>query len=149
MGNEKQLVSVDFPLVLVNDDGIRPAGPQDACLYCRSKVGEQHKVDCVIITKKVRLRYSFDIEVEVPYSWNVQAIEFQRNEGSWCANNAISELVERYPRTGLAECPCSVFTCEYLSTVDAIPRGHERKTTNGDVEEAGSDEDSRKEPEKT
>jgi hypothetical protein len=37
----------NWPLVAPNDDGIRPAGPRDACFYCRQKVGQPHKPDCV------------------------------------------------------------------------------------------------------
>ena len=83
-----------WPIVLKNDDGIRPAGKPDECLYCKSKVGEPHAKDCVIVTKIVKVRYSFEIEITVPHHWDKDMIEFHRNESSWCALNAIDDLSE-------------------------------------------------------
>lgn len=48
-----------WPLVDPNDDGIRPAGKPDECFYCNSKVGEEHGRQCCIVTKLVRLEYTF------------------------------------------------------------------------------------------
>jgi hypothetical protein len=84
-----------MPLVLSNDSGIRPAGDFDKCFYCNQKVGTPHKENCVCLQKKVKLRFSFDLEVEVPYSWDKEDINYYYNEGTWCANNAIS-LINEY-----------------------------------------------------
>jgi len=111
-----------FPLVDPHDDGIRPAGPPDACFYCQQKVGQSHKRDCVVVSKKVWVRYSFDVEIEVPHAWTPEQIEFHRGESSWCASNALVELNERYPDTEDSVCPCAIFDCTYLGTIDEIPR---------------------------
>ena len=105
-----------WPKVLPNDDGIRPAGPSDECFYCQAKVREAHAFDCVTIHKKVRVRYIFDIEVEVPYVWDKQQFEFHRNESTWCANNAIDEL-----QAQTQECLCPYFKAEFLEDVDNTP----------------------------
>lgn len=35
-----------------------------------------------------------EYDIEVPASWGKYNIEFHRNEGSWCASNALDELAE-------------------------------------------------------
>jgi hypothetical protein len=98
-------------LVLVNDYGIRTAGNPDECFYCHQKVGTLHKEDCVILQKKVKVRYIFDIEIEVPFSWDKEMIEFHSNEGSWCSDNSIQELKTFAKEKG---CLCEYHKCEVL-----------------------------------
>jgi hypothetical protein len=45
-----------------------------------------------LINKMVRVRMTVEYEVEVPASWDRHMIEFHRNEGSWCSDNALYEL---------------------------------------------------------
>ena len=106
----------NWPRVLKSDDGIRPAGKPDECFYCHSKVGEYHGRECVTIKKLVKLKYTFVVDVEVPHYWTKDDIEFHRNESSWCASNAISELEKQ------GDCLCPVFECEYIATIDDAPR---------------------------
>src|SRR5271157_1489277 len=80
--------------VLSNDDGIRPAGPPDACFYCRKKVGELHKASCVMIHQEVELEATFEgsdfklvFRCEEPWSWTERDIVFHYNDSSWCADN--------------------------------------------------------------
>lgn len=73
-----------FPLVLLNDNGIRLAGKPDECFYCHSKVGEPHKRDCVVIRKRVKMRFIVEIETDEPHSWTKDDIEFHYNNSS-CA----------------------------------------------------------------
>lgn len=108
-----------WPLVAPNDGGIRPAGPQNACFYCRQKIGDPHARDCVMVTKRVRVRYSIELEVEVPHCWDQESVEFHRNEGTWCANNALEELQQRF---GGNECMCGSFHCEFVADTDTTPR---------------------------
>lgn len=75
-----------------DDDGIRPAGPSDACFYCSAKVGEIHHSDCVIRQRTVVLRFEFEYTVLIPEDWDQHMIEFHRNESSWCANNGLHEI---------------------------------------------------------
>ena len=121
-----------WPLVDPNDDGIRPAGAPDKCFYCRQKVGTPHGRDCVTVSKRVRVRYTIELEIDVPYSWDQEMIEFQRNESSWCASNCVDDITEYIeaierdvPGTDgrLTEgCLCEGFKCEYLGVTDHLPR---------------------------
>ncbi|WP_374754736.1 hypothetical protein [Ralstonia sp. NT80] len=72
----------------------RPASMNGKCFYCGQRIGERHKGDCVLIKKTVHVRLAIEYTVEVPADWGKDLIEFQRNEGSWCANNLIDELAE-------------------------------------------------------
>lgn len=72
-----------IPSVLTNDDGIRPAGEPDECFYCHQKVGTPHREECVCVNKKVKVRAMIEYEVEVPFFWSKEDIEFHRNESSW------------------------------------------------------------------
>lgn len=113
-----------WPLVAPDDDGIRPAGSPDRCFYCRVQVGEAHGADCVRVKKRVRLRYSFVLDVDVPHAWDEAQILFFRNEGHWCADDALGELKESV--AGEEECLCSRFECSFESVVDATPRAATR-----------------------
>ena len=109
----------EWPVVLENDDGIRPAGEPDKCFfYCGQKVGQPHGRDCVTITKIVKVRYTFEVDIEVPHFWGSGDIEDHRNESSWCADNAFDEI-DAY--VGDA-CACGCFSAKFVSEVDATPR---------------------------
>ena len=111
-----------LPLVLLDDDGIRPAGKPDECLYCKQKVGEEHKYDCVILQRKVKVSYSYEIEIEVPWSWTEDEIAFHRNESSWCCDNSLDELEElRTKLNAENSCLCSVFNCDVIEIPDMKP----------------------------
>lgn len=115
-----------FPIVLSNDYGIRPAGRKDECFYCHQKVGTKHKAECVMVLKKIKAKYIFEIELEVPYFWNADMFEFHHNESSWCASNAVSEIQRLYPADG-ESCPCGVFKAEYVSDVVPGPYSKEQQ----------------------
>ena len=117
--------------VLPNDDGIRPAGAQDECLYCGCKVGEFHKRDCVIVNKTVKVRYSFEIEIEQPHYWDKERIEDYHNNGSWCADNAIDELERDSVKNG---CLCGRFTCEVVDMGDDKPFMYDNEKNRYDLE---------------
>jgi len=71
-----------WPLVAINDDGIRPAGEPDECFYCKQEVGQPHGRVCVMVTKRVLVRYTVDVEISVPhYSDAEQIIDFENHEG--------------------------------------------------------------------
>ena len=71
---------------------MRPASDDIACFYCKQPVGGEHKDDCVLLERKVRVMMFVDYEITVPNSWTPQMIESHRNDGSWCSSNAIGEL---------------------------------------------------------
>src|SRR6266478_1069266 len=78
----------EWPLVAINDDGIRPAGDPDACFYCKSKVGKPHATDCVCIRKRVAVSYVVEIEIDVPHSWTADEIVESEDTGGWQFNIA-------------------------------------------------------------
>lgn len=128
------------PLVLSDDDGIRRAGPPDACFYCRAKVGESHGPECVAVHKRVKVRYTVEFEIEVPAHWDEAMVLFSRNEGSRCASNMVGELVdwntlldnkyEFMPEAKadqLPACMCPNFRCEVVDMrPDAAPYAKRR-----------------------
>lgn len=85
------------PLVLANDDGIRPAGRPDACFYCRQSVGEPHGAECVAVRKRVEHRVHVTLpdgtkvkglwQFNEPHFWDAHMSEFHKNGSTWCANN--------------------------------------------------------------
>lgn len=126
--NNSSVKTLVMPLVLSDDDGIRPAGEPDECLYCKQKVGFPHLFECVILNKKVKLKYSFEVEVEMPWSWDKEQVEFNRNEGSWCASNALEELEETAKLNN--GCLCDAFEAEVVSMSNKSPY---RRNKEGDV----------------
>lgn len=114
-----QIEKIMLP-VLENDNGIRPAGKPDECYYCNSKVGEIHKTDCVIIKQRVKVKYTYEIEIDVPHHWDPDMILFHRNDSTWCASNGLRDI-ERFLRKEGMGCPCPIFSCSYIETVDNKP----------------------------
>jgi hypothetical protein len=78
----------------VTKDAMRPASDKEQCFYCRQAMGANHKDDCVLVSKMVKVRAVIEYEVRVPSCWDKAQVEFHRNDGSWCADNMISELDE-------------------------------------------------------
>jgi hypothetical protein len=117
-----------WPIVQVDDDGIRPAGQPDQCFYCRSRVGEPHGLQCVIVQKTVRVRYTFEIDVQVPHHWTKEQFEFHRNDSTWCADNGLDDLRENIvqerisDRATVGTCLCEGFHAEWLGVTDDTPR---------------------------
>jgi len=107
-----------WPLVVEGDDGIRPAGPKDACFYCGQKIGTPHGKECVIVTKIVKIRFCIEIPVQVPHSWDQRMIDFRYNESSWCASNLIEDLKDFDEKHG---CLCPVTEAKYIETIDNTP----------------------------
>lgn len=87
-----------WPKVIPNDYGIRPAGPQDACFYCRQQIGEFHGSTCVCVEKRVKYtvfhgddHVGYFTRLE-PYIWNNAWCEQHKNESSYCADNAVDDI---------------------------------------------------------
>lgn len=97
---------------LVTEKSMRPASNLRECFYCHSPVGFSHKDDCVLILKKVRVLMEVEYEVNVPAHWEAYDIEFHRNEGTWCSNNAIYELKNYFGKEkDCCMCEFSRFRC--------------------------------------
>lgn len=118
---------MSFPKVTIDDNGIRPAGKPDQCFYCGSKVGEEHKKDCVIVNKQVKLKATIFFETLVPHSWNEDSIHFKFNDGTWCTDNIISYLEEYvdYLKKNEKGCLCHdnnwANIIEYVETTNPEP----------------------------
>ena len=98
------------------ENGPRPAGKPDRCFYCSQPLGSQHAPKCVCRERTVVVRAVIEYVIEVPESWTAEQIEFQRNDGSWCATNLIGELREIH-EAGACLCPITSF--EYLREATA------------------------------
>ena len=96
----------------VGEYSVRPAGKQDECFYCHSKVGEQHKEDCVIRSRTVKVDFTIHMVMDVPESWDESSINFRFNESSWCTSNLLDELQRREEDTG--RCLCMITDAKYI-----------------------------------
>lgn len=130
--------TTSWPRVLPNDNGIRPAGKPNECLYCHSKVGQLHGQKCGCVEKLVRYDVLSDgVEVGTferydPHDWDKHNCEFHKNESSWCANNAKDEIkwldtpfaqkVKQYA-CSLPEdkCCCGTLEFRFSAVVDGGP----------------------------
>ena len=95
----------------VTKKATRPAGDDDRCFYCNKKIGDYHKKDCVLISKKAKVIATIEYEVDVPFTWKKHDIEFNRNDGTWCASNIINELKELDKKEG---CLCQYIEYECI-----------------------------------
>jgi hypothetical protein len=107
---------------IVTEKAMRPATDARECFYCNRPIGEAHKADCVLVSKRVKVRMTVEYFVEVPSDWDKHQIEFQRNGGSWCSQNAIAELEELVEG---GDCLCGRMEFEYLGE-DSDPYLSER-----------------------
>ncbi len=132
-------VKVDgWPVVVQDDDGIRPAGDPGRCFYCNSGVGELHGARCVCVEKLVsynvlssRVKVGTFQRME-PHFWSSYDCEFHKNESSWCSDNALGgiqwldtpfarkvrEFVGSLPDD---QCSCATLEFRFMDVVDDGP----------------------------
>jgi hypothetical protein len=91
---------------------------KDRCFYCGQILGIKHLPDCVLVSRIVEVEYHIKVKVRVPYSWDETKIEGYRNNGSWCSNNVIDELVKE---TSSGKCLCNKCTTSFLREVTTKP----------------------------
>jgi hypothetical protein len=101
----------DLSQFVVTAKATRPHSVHGQCCYCHQPLDSYHKADCVLIKKKVRARMTFTYEVDVPGDWGKFEVEFHRNDGGWCADNAIKELQDLAHKEG---CLCNSVQFECL-----------------------------------
>jgi hypothetical protein len=101
-------------------NGPRHAGKPDECFYCNMPMGADHKDDCVCVKRKVIVRMTVEYPVEVPASWTPDNIHFHRNEGTWCSDNAVDELVKLIDGAYEAEhgCLCRFTKFKYVKEAE-------------------------------
>ena len=61
---------------MVTEKAKRPASKEQQCFYCQQPIGGRHKVDCVLVSKRVKIRMTVEYEIEVPADWDEDLIEF-------------------------------------------------------------------------
>ena len=108
---------VPWPIYKAGGPGTRQSTPA-SCFYCKASDGQPHERRCVIVNKKILVKYEFTLGIAVPYGWAPEMVEFCRNDGAWCADNAIEEILATVEDDG---CLCSIFNCTYISCVDPTP----------------------------
>ena len=109
----------------VTEKSVAPAGRSDECFWCKSKLGSQHKYECVIRKKTVIVSAAIEYLVSEPESWDTDMIEFHRNESSWCQSNGIDEIQEAAEKYAAAHgCQCSMI--EYKFAREATTEDEER-----------------------
>ena len=90
-------------------NGPRPAGKPDECFYCHQKIGDEHKEDCVCFQRIVMIEARITMPRVIPASWTADSIEFQLNNGSWCADNIVDDLNKLREKNEVAGCLCPHF----------------------------------------
>ena len=96
----------------VTNKAKKPNSFTNTCFYCHQKIGDYHKDDCVLVSKKIEIQAIIKYEITVPNDWDKEQIEFARNDGNWCSNNMIQEL-EKLTENG-EQCLCQQTKFKYL-----------------------------------
>lgn len=64
---------------IVTAAAMRPASEDRCCFYCKQPIGAHHKLSCVLVRRKVRVRAIIEYDVSVPSTWTPEEIDFHRN----------------------------------------------------------------------
>ena len=96
----------------VKGSDMRPARHDGTCFYCRVPMGGEHEKGCVIRQRTVTVEMTIRFPISVPEDWDEEAINFHRNESTWCASNVIPELEREAKRQN--GCLCQDVDFRYL-----------------------------------
>ena len=99
---------------IVTKEAQRPAAMNGCCFYCQQPIGTEHKSDCVLVLRRVKVKVTIEYDISVPSLWDKKMIEFHRNEGTWCSSNMIEELETYSKEIG---CLCPVTKFKYIREV--------------------------------
>lgn len=115
MKHQTHLRTVDRT-VQPDDDGIRPAGPDDACYYCGTEIGGQHDEKCPILRRVVVLEATITVALPVTLDATPESIEFHWNNGTRCASNLVDELTRMtsVDDDGATMCLCDATRFRYV-----------------------------------
>jgi len=94
---------------------MRPVSTERRCFYCYERVGQHHKSDCGLIQKTIKQSVTFEYEVSIPAKWTAQDFEFNRNEGTRCADNELEILRKLAEQSG---CLCECATFKFIEDSD-------------------------------
>lgn len=79
-------------------------------------------------TRTVRIRATVEYDLEVPEDWSKKDIEFHRNEGTYCADRIVEELMSQigtddlhYTEEGYRPCMCGTAHFEVLDEPVLVP----------------------------
>ncbi len=96
----------------VTNFAVRPAGKPDKCFYCNEKLGDEHKLDCVIRRKTVVIDITIRMVRPVVDDMDKETIEFYLNDSGFCIDNIlIGELEDLSERMG---CLCAVSESRFV-----------------------------------
>lgn len=96
---------------IVGEYSVRPAGKPDECFYCNEKVGDPHKLDCVIRDRTFVVDVTIRMAVARPDSWSVEDIEQFFNASGWCAGNIVDDL---HRLQDVTFCLCEFTTVKFV-----------------------------------
>lgn len=96
---------------IVKNADVRPARPDGTCFYCSIPLGEEHKIGCVCRRKSVLVEYKIQLVKYYPEDWEEDNINSHLQDSSWCASNAVDELVKINEEKG---CMCNQFFGMYI-----------------------------------
>ena len=100
---------IKHQIVMAEDSS--PLGKPGECFYCKQHIGQPHGVECVVPSRRVRIRVIIEYERDVPANSGESQILFGLNEGSSCADNELERISEHGEKHG---CLCDFATFEYL-----------------------------------
>lgn len=86
---------------VVTERAQHPARMDGTCFYCRQVIGTEHKSDCVLVVKKVKVRLVVEYEIEVPATWSKSDVELLRDDGPACLESGIPGISD-----GIAKFEC-------------------------------------------
>src|SRR5208283_2580480 len=110
-----------------------PEKRETHCFYCREPLdADTHKPDCVCVKRTVVLEMKIKYVVEVPRSWDVDMINFHRNESSFCSNNDIDTIV-RQLKQHKNRCIC--FRSETSFVREATEQDHDEMAFTPSIED--------------
>ena len=106
----------EWPVVLSDDVALNPL--TRCCIACDSPIGDPHALTCSAVGRKVRIRYTFDVEVVVPCRMSDAEVLQRRKSHDWCGSAALREIAVGAAKTG---CACALIDIESVETVSADP----------------------------
>lgn len=82
---------------VVEEYGIRPAGPPDHCFYCGEPLGHTHDEECVIRSRTVVVKVSAEVVITVPEFFTREQVDkaYERNRMVVGLDYLIEQLRER------------------------------------------------------
>lgn len=100
--NLMEVISMKFT---VTEKAQRPAQMNGTCFYCDQPIGSEHKQECVLIKKRVRLLTTIEFETVFPAHW----------DKSQCETLEYEDILGELPAGAKIKVECLDETAPYLS----------------------------------